>query len=134
MCVCHVSKGTVETPWLESKPVCLARASQRLLAVWLVLHPVLLAVQVMRTLARHQDATHLRPCVAIYIRQRVREIQCGLCPAFSPEHNALPGVQGFGDAVNPGWDQNGTIGDLWQEQQQCKRFAQNVWIYIAGGI
>jgi hypothetical protein len=34
-CLCLVSfKGTDETPWLGSKPVCLARASQRLLALW----------------------------------------------------------------------------------------------------
>jgi hypothetical protein len=46
-CLCLVSfKGTDETPWLGSKPVCLARASQRLLALWHVLNHAFAGQQV----------------------------------------------------------------------------------------
>ena len=46
-CLCLVSfKGTDETPWLGSKPVCLARASQRLLALWHVFNHAFAGQQV----------------------------------------------------------------------------------------
>ena len=46
-CLVCLFKGTDETPWLGSKPVCLARASQRLLALWHVLNHAFAGLQVM---------------------------------------------------------------------------------------